>query len=49
MGIEAVMLSLPVIVVLMMGGGLALGLVGMIFGKHDDRTQGKRFLSSFLR
>jgi hypothetical protein len=38
-GIIAVMLSLPIIIMLMIGGGLALGLISMLFGKHDDRTQ----------
>ena len=31
------------------GGGLALGLMGMIFGKHDHRTRWQRFLRDFLK
>lgn len=49
MGIGAFLLFIPVSILITIGGGIALGLVGMIFGKHDDRTQGKRFLRSFLR
>jgi hypothetical protein len=48
MGIGIVMIALPIIVLLMIGGGLAIGLVGMVFGKHDDRTSWQRFLRSFL-
>lgn len=38
-GIGVFLGFIPFIVILTVGGGLALGLVGMLFGKHDDRTR----------
>jgi hypothetical protein len=48
-GILAIFALLPVIFLLMLGGWLALGLVGMVFQKYDNRTQSQRFLRNFLR
>lgn len=48
-GIGVFLSSIPFIVILTVGGALALGLVGMLFGKHDDRTGSQRFIRSFLR
>lgn len=41
--------SIPVVALFSGAGWVALGLVGMVFGKHDDRKKWQRFFWSFLR
>lgn len=48
-GIATFLTFIPLSIILMVGGGLALGLVGMVFGKHNHRSRGQRFLRDFLR
>lgn len=48
-GVATFLAFIPVSILMTVGGGLALGLVGMIFGKHDHRSRGQRFLRDFLR
>ncbi len=38
-GIATFLAFIPLSIILMVGGGLALGLVGMIFGKHNHRSR----------
>lgn len=49
MGIGAFLVFIPFSIIITVGGGIALGLVSILFGKHDDRKQWKRFMRSFLR
>lgn len=48
-GIAAFLAFIPLSILVTVGGGLALGLVDMIFGKHDHRSRWQRFLRNFLR
>ena len=48
-GIGVFLVFIPFSIIITIGGGVALGLVGAIFGKHDHRSQWKRFMRSFLR
>jgi len=38
-GVAVFLAFIPLSIVMTVGGGLALGLMGMIFGKHDHRTR----------
>lgn len=48
-GVGAFLAFIPLSIFITVGGGIALGLVGMVFGKHDHRSRGRRFLRDFLR
>ena len=48
-GMLAFLIFIPISFLLTIGGGVALGLIGMIFGKHSDKTRWKRFLGAFLQ
>lgn len=47
MGIFLVII--PISIFLTVGGAIAIGLVGTVFGKHDDRTKMERFWAKFLK
>lgn len=49
MGIAIFLILIPIIIMVTVGGGLALGLVGMVFWKHDNKNKWQRFLRDFLR
>ena len=48
-GISVFLVFIPISIILTLGGAIALGLVGMLFGKHSDHTRVKRFFHHFLR
>ncbi|MCB9806886.1 hypothetical protein H6768_03250 [Candidatus Peribacteria bacterium] len=48
-GIGVFLTLVPLSLIVTLSGGIALGLVGMIFGKHDDLSHLKRFMRHFLR
>jgi hypothetical protein len=48
-GVGVFLTLIPISIMMTVGGGLALGLVGMIFGKRDDRSRWQRFMRDFLR
>lgn len=47
-GMGAFLIFIPISIIATLGGACALGLIGMIFGKHDDRTKIQRFFSHLL-
>ncbi|MBP7773934.1 hypothetical protein KA071_02480, partial [Candidatus Gracilibacteria bacterium] len=48
-GLGAFLAFIPFSIIATLGGACALGLIGMIFGKHDDRTGTKRFFYHLTR
>lgn len=48
-GMATFLVLVPISIMVTVGGGLALGLVGMIFWRHNDKTKWQRFLRDFLR
>ena len=48
-GLIIFLVSTPLVVIFSCIGGIAIGLVGMLFGKHNDHSRWRRFFASFLR
>lgn len=48
-GMGGFLIFIPISIIATLGGACALGLVGMVFGKHDDRTKTARFFHHLLR
>ncbi len=48
-GVGSFLTLIPISIIVTIGWGIALGLVGMIFGKHDDKSRWRRFTRNFLK
>lgn len=48
-GMGVFLALIPISIMVTIGWGVALGLVGMIFGRHDDKTRWQRFIRNFLQ